>query len=706
MKTYALRPTSFWKSSPGFTSWKNDEKRKNNSTTAQPHPQVQALQSRSRFAAETTARMSTPVGVQRKLMVGTVGDRYEQEADRVAARVVKTINSPQGHADRTNKDIWTSANNQGSKAALQRKWNAPTPVALKPVNHEIRLKDTGTGEQSAFKNVATEINSAKGSGQPLNSHLQSRMGQAMGTDFSGVRVHTDGKAAKLSTQLRAKAFTTGQDIFFKRGAYQPQNRGGQALIAHELTHVMQQMSPRKELSSQNREHSKSLKLAVRAQNTNGNIVVQRQLDEEDKYIEKTENKQYFIDTNSEQGDRRKLYSRVGANPPEPIGLYKRGKSESEQKTQLNTWEPNIAFTRKSPNNETKKAEKTRKNFNRNQLKEIIKNIQPGKNDAPKLGIVGDNDCAKMANAIHDLIEITKKDPENDSTHTFNNKDNSEISDPKYSELLTVTVGDQWIHRYDIQNKPPGDATTCSYHSATVVATDGTDAVTLEAHAGMNNLLEPKFHVRRGGPEGFVEDNINYNPTPDNNEPREWLGKKVSVTRGVKKELSKLKENYQKRASNVLEYGDTAYGIVFGDNQDQLTKLDQMIDQVQKTKLDKKADKKKADKKCYITTACMRSMNKPDDCDELQTLRRFRDEYIRKQPKGDEMINAYYEHAPRIVARINSSDDEEEIYLRLYGYITDCVVAIKNGDYEQALRMYQEMVVTLNKQYIEEDELST
>jgi Domain of unknown function (DUF4157) len=69
------------------------------------------------------------------------------------------------------------------------------------------------------------------------------MGQAMGTDFSRVRVHTDGQSDRLNRSIQAKAFTTGQDVFFRQGAYNPGSRGGQELIAHELTHVVQQKDP-------------------------------------------------------------------------------------------------------------------------------------------------------------------------------------------------------------------------------------------------------------------------------------------------------------------------------------------------------------------------------------------------------------------------------------------------------------------------------
>jgi hypothetical protein len=66
------------------------------------------------------------------------------------------------------------------------------------------------------------------------------MGQAMGADFSGVKVHTDAQSDQLNQSIQAKAFTTGQDVFFRQGEYNPGSRGGQELIAHELTHVVQQ----------------------------------------------------------------------------------------------------------------------------------------------------------------------------------------------------------------------------------------------------------------------------------------------------------------------------------------------------------------------------------------------------------------------------------------------------------------------------------
>lgn len=90
--------------------------------------------------------------------------------------------------------------------------------------------------------VAGLISQQRGSGASLSSALQQRMETAMGSDFGAVRVHTSPQADALNQELSARAFTTGQDIFFRQGEYQPASADGQELIAHELTHVAQQSS--------------------------------------------------------------------------------------------------------------------------------------------------------------------------------------------------------------------------------------------------------------------------------------------------------------------------------------------------------------------------------------------------------------------------------------------------------------------------------
>jgi hypothetical protein len=84
------------------------------------------------------------------------------------------------------------------------------------------------------------IQAQLGSGHSLAGDVKSRMESAFGHDFSRVRVHTDAKAAELATSLNSRAFTIGSDIAFGAAEYQPGTLIGDALLAHELAHVVQQ----------------------------------------------------------------------------------------------------------------------------------------------------------------------------------------------------------------------------------------------------------------------------------------------------------------------------------------------------------------------------------------------------------------------------------------------------------------------------------
>ena len=85
-----------------------------------------------------------------------------------------------------------------------------------------------------------QINAIRSSGRPLAESERAFFEPRFGYDFSHVRVHTDAKADMLNRALNAHAFTTGPDIFFQPGAYTPGSSGGGELLAHELTHVVQQ----------------------------------------------------------------------------------------------------------------------------------------------------------------------------------------------------------------------------------------------------------------------------------------------------------------------------------------------------------------------------------------------------------------------------------------------------------------------------------
>jgi hypothetical protein len=108
------------------------------------------------------------------------------------------------------------------------------------VQRVLALARKRTGEAEAAPDVEQAVQRVRGGGQALDSKVRSQMEPTFGADFSGVRIHADTRADTLNRQLNARAFTTGQDIFFRQGAYNPGASSGRELLAHELTHVVQQ----------------------------------------------------------------------------------------------------------------------------------------------------------------------------------------------------------------------------------------------------------------------------------------------------------------------------------------------------------------------------------------------------------------------------------------------------------------------------------
>lgn len=98
----------------------------------------------------------------------------------------------------------------------------------------------GEDSSEVDEETSSTINAKRGSGHSLDPHIAQKASDTLGHDFGDVNVHTDSHSDTLSRQLGAKAFTTGKDIFFREGAYDPGSSEGQSLISHELTHVVQQ----------------------------------------------------------------------------------------------------------------------------------------------------------------------------------------------------------------------------------------------------------------------------------------------------------------------------------------------------------------------------------------------------------------------------------------------------------------------------------
>jgi hypothetical protein len=108
------------------------------------------------------------------------------------------------------------------------------------VQRVLALARQGEGQGEVTPDVESAIERSRGGGQGLDTGTRGQMESAIGADFSGVRIHTGAESHELNRSVNAVAFTTGQDIFFRDGAYNPSNSKGKELLAHELTHVVQQ----------------------------------------------------------------------------------------------------------------------------------------------------------------------------------------------------------------------------------------------------------------------------------------------------------------------------------------------------------------------------------------------------------------------------------------------------------------------------------
>lgn len=169
----------------------------------------------NRAVGQLLAQLPSPI--QAKLKVNAPGDEYEREADRVADEVTRKPAMQQEALDEDQQpEIMTK--------------RAPA--------------QTAGGAFEAGEAFEQQLRATRGQGKPLPARLRKEFETKLGADFSGVRVHTDALADQLNQSIQAKAFTTRQDVFFRRGEYNPNSSTGQQTLAHELTHVVQQAGGR------------------------------------------------------------------------------------------------------------------------------------------------------------------------------------------------------------------------------------------------------------------------------------------------------------------------------------------------------------------------------------------------------------------------------------------------------------------------------
>lgn len=155
------------------------------------------------------------------------GDAAEQEAETISERVV--CGGSMG---------LLSGGTVAGQPAIQRKC-AHCEQEEKAKNIQRKESSAAVPATSSFA-LKSQLDSSQGQGNALPRSTRQKMEQAFGTDLGNVRLHTDSQAATLSRKLNAHAFTYGQDVYFNTGQYNPQSTEGHKLLAHELTHVVQQ----------------------------------------------------------------------------------------------------------------------------------------------------------------------------------------------------------------------------------------------------------------------------------------------------------------------------------------------------------------------------------------------------------------------------------------------------------------------------------
>lgn len=183
---------------------------------------VTAVKSQDSFTRESSTLL--PQRVQTAMRVSSPNDPAEREATTVASQVVRMSSPAVASRPSVSRGIVRVASRMHS-------------TLLSPP-----LLREGQGAPSAGPEVATEIQASLGGGQALPQAVRDFMEPRFHADFGRVRIHTDARAAGLATRLSARAFAYGQDIFFAKGEYSPESAGGRELIAHELTHTIQQRS--------------------------------------------------------------------------------------------------------------------------------------------------------------------------------------------------------------------------------------------------------------------------------------------------------------------------------------------------------------------------------------------------------------------------------------------------------------------------------
>lgn len=193
--------------------------------------------------------------IQTKLAVNTPGDEYENEAERVADHVMNVRDA--GVAPRrcggdvtplSIQRMCTSCSKEYATADQEGEVLNSDDVCPKcKRGTTVQAKHLPGQVPRVSSEVESYIHRLNGLGRPLDLDTRSFFESRFGYDFSPVRVHHGGEAAIVSRSINARAFTIGNNLVFGEGEYAPESTSGRYLLAHELTHVIQQGGARRSL---------------------------------------------------------------------------------------------------------------------------------------------------------------------------------------------------------------------------------------------------------------------------------------------------------------------------------------------------------------------------------------------------------------------------------------------------------------------------
>ncbi len=203
--------------------------------------------------AEDHPRSAPPVR-RATLKVGSANDPTEAEADRMADAVIATLSSgdvpggrlwPSDTRIRRSTAVGAAPSSAGAVCPDVDRVTADLAAAVR-LDGGLAISRSATPEPMGPQGgpldagIESRIRRSRSGGEPLPDSVRRPMETSFGADFGRVRLHTGAPADELNQSLASRAFTVGGDVFFARGQYQPGSDAGRALLAHELTHTIQQ----------------------------------------------------------------------------------------------------------------------------------------------------------------------------------------------------------------------------------------------------------------------------------------------------------------------------------------------------------------------------------------------------------------------------------------------------------------------------------